>query len=100
MNPSYDPNDPIYEPVPYEHTRFPLGTQVYIDPAIRAIHPEHYAAGLTGTVVASVYYPVLEHFEFLEHFESRPYTTYVPVQLSSGFVSLVEEEYVYVQVSE
>jgi len=95
MNPLSDPNDPIYQPVPYEHTRFPLGAQVYIDPAIRALHPQYRAAGLTGVVVASVYYPIVELFE------SRPYSTYVPVQLQGGsLVFLVEEEYVYVQISE
>jgi hypothetical protein len=87
-----DPNDLIYQPVPYEHTRFALGTQVYIDLAIRALFPEHRAAGLVGTVVASFYYPLLE----LLH--SRPYSTYVPVQIQGDTtVFLVEEEYVQIE---
>jgi hypothetical protein len=86
------PDDPQYQPVPYTHARFLVGTTVYIDPAILAIHPLSPCAGQVMTVCAGVYYPILEDIE------TRKYDTYVPVHFDDGQVYMVEEEYVFVQL--
>ena len=47
----------------YEHTLFPPGTRVWIDPSIRDIHPLSPIAGREGIVTKGIAYENLRPFE-------------------------------------
>jgi hypothetical protein len=70
---------------PYQHARFRPGLNVYIDPAIREVHPLSPVAGQIVRTCTDIEFPLLTEIE-------GPMTG-VPVEFN-GEVYCVEEEYV------
>jgi hypothetical protein len=70
----------------YEHKTYPAGLNVFIDLAIREIHPLSRVAGMEGITCTGVAYKNLEPFE--------DQTAKVPVEFPVVGVFYVEEEYV------
>jgi hypothetical protein len=70
----------------YEHKTYPAGLNVFIDLAIREIHPLSRVAGLVGVTCKGIAYRNLEMFE--------DQTAKVPVDFPGVGIFYVEEEYV------
>ncbi len=80
-------------PEQYEHPTFKPGMRMYVDPAIRRIHPLHRVAGKVVEVTRGADYSKLLTSEQLELLMELEPESGVPV-IYDGQIHYIEEEYV------